>query len=341
MVYFDETTDMMGRYIVNLLVGVLKNDVPTKPYLISCKELDKTNYSTVSRFINNSLKTLWPAGAHDEKVLLMLSDAAPYMIKTGEALKVFYPNITHVTCLAHMLNRIAEKVREIHPNVNTLINNIKKSFLKLPSRVQMYREELPGVPLPPEPVITRWGTWIEAVIFNTDHYLGIKTVIGNLNNDSSASVEKCRQMFMLDSVKNDMIFIKSHFTDLVKAITNLEQSNLTLVESLQIVQTVLYKLTNIPGEKGNIIKTKVTQLCEKNKGYQMLEKVGNILSGNNENLPEHFTPSVVADMKFAPLTSVDVERSFSHYKHILSDRRTNMSSENIEKYIIINLYNKI
>jgi len=85
----------------------------------------------------------------------MLSDAAPYMLKTGDVLKVFYSKIIHTTCLAHMLNRIAEKVREIHPNVNKLINNIKKSFLKSPSRVQLYREELLGVPLPPEPVVTR------------------------------------------------------------------------------------------------------------------------------------------------------------------------------------------
>jgi len=266
----DETTDLKGRYIANLLVGVLKNDMPTQPYLISFKELDKTNHSTVSRFINNSLKTLWPLGGHDEKVLLMLSDAAPYMVKTGDVLKVFYPNIIHTTCLAHMLNRIAEKVREIYPNVNTLINNIKKSFLKAPSRVQLYREELPGVPLPPEPVVTRWGTWIEAVIFNTDHYLGIKTVIGKLDNDSAASVEKCRQMFMLDSVKNDMIYIKAHFTALVTAITNLEQSNLTLVSSLEIVQTIICKLTNIPGEKGIIIKTKVNQL------YQKKQRIPNV-----------------------------------------------------------------
>lgn len=34
----DETTDLKGRYIANLLVGVLKNDMPTQPYLISCKE---------------------------------------------------------------------------------------------------------------------------------------------------------------------------------------------------------------------------------------------------------------------------------------------------------------
>jgi hypothetical protein len=69
----------------------------------------------------------------------------------------------------------------------------------------------------------------------------------------------------------------------------------------------------------------VSQLCQKNKGNQMLVKVGNILSENNEDL-KYFTPSVVADVKFAPLTSVDAERSFCFYKYILSNRRTNMST---------------
>jgi hypothetical protein len=61
----------------------------------------------------------------------------------------------------------------------------------------------------------------------------------------------------------------------------------------------------------------------------MLVKVGNILYGNNENLPENFTPNVVVDMKFAPLISVDVECSFSFYKQILRDRKTNIGTVNI------------
>ncbi|KAL4098479.1 hypothetical protein QTP88_023084 [Uroleucon formosanum] len=112
----------------------------------------------------------------------------------------------------------------------------------------------------------------------------------NYKNLLKQWIEPYNKKDMLDSVKNDMIYIKAHFTDLVTAITNLEQSNLTLVSSLKIVQTIICKLTNIPGEKGIIIKTKVNQLYQKNKGYQMLEKVGNILCGNNEDLPENFTP---------------------------------------------------
>jgi len=338
----DETTDINGRYIANLLVGVLKCNTTTHPYLIACKELPKTNHSTVSRFINDGLKLLWPSGGHDENVILMLSDAAPYMVKTGEVLKVFYPNIIHVTCVAHMLNRIAEKVRDIHPNINKLINNVKKSFLKAPSRVQIYKELLPGKPLPPEPIITRWGTWIEAVIFTSHNYEGIKSVFERLNDDLSVCVLTCKELLSLDSIKNDLTFIQVHFSGLVYAIKNLEASNLTLIQSLEIVKNIMSELTKIPGDKGIIIKTKVTQLYEKNKGYQMLEKIGLVHSGNNEKqLPENLTPNLVANMKNAPLTSVDVERSFSLYKHILTDRRTNLTPEHMEQYIIVNSFHKV
>lgn len=336
----DETTDTNGRYIANLLVGVLKHDTPSQPYLLACKELPKTNHSTVSRFINDSLKILWPAGGNDENLRLFLSDAAPYMVKTGDALKVFYPNIIHVTCAAHMLNRVAEKVRELFPDVNKLINNVKKSFLKSPSRIQLYKEILPGLSLPPEPVITRWGTWIEAVIFNANNYEGIKTVIEKLDG-SSASVEICKKMFNSLSVKNDLAFIKINFSGLLKAIKNLEDTKLTLLQSLEIIKNIISELSNIQGDNGSTIKTKVSQLYHKNKGLQILEQIGLIISGNNEiQLPENFTISSVVNMKYAPLTSVDVERSFSLYKHILSDRRINMTPEHMEKYIVVNSYYK-
>jgi hypothetical protein len=56
-----------------------------------------------------------------------------------------------------------------------------------------------------------------------------------------------------------------------------------------------------------------------------LEQIGLIISGNNEiQLPENLNPCSMANMKYAPLTSVDVEISFNLYKHILSDRRTDM-----------------
>jgi hypothetical protein len=46
--------------------------------------------------------------------------------------------------------------------------------------------------------------------------------------------------------------------------------------------------------------------------------------------------SVISSFKFAPITWCHVERSFSSYKHslTLTDRRQNLTMENIEKYMV-------
>jgi hypothetical protein len=138
-------------------------------------------------------------GGNDEKVLLMLSDAAPYMTKTGDTLKVFYPNLIHVTCVAHMMNKVAEKVREMFSNVNKLISNLKKVFLKAPYHVQVHKEILPNVPISPESVLIRWGTWLEAVVFNCNNFEGLKNVIDKLSEEkSSFSIEKYKNMLHLN-----------------------------------------------------------------------------------------------------------------------------------------------
>lgn len=91
----------------------------TRSFLLTCKVSEKTNHSTVCQFVNDGLELLWPLGGNDEIVLLMLSDAAPYMLKTGQSLKIFYPNLIHVTRVAHMLG---SQKRCISLNANVGIN---------------------------------------------------------------------------------------------------------------------------------------------------------------------------------------------------------------------------
>jgi hypothetical protein len=86
--------------------------------LICSKVLHHTNNSTVARFVNDGLKKLWPTGVH-EKLLILYSDAAAYTLKAATALKVFYSNLIHFTCLVHGLQRLAEEVRAKSPPPNT------------------------------------------------------------------------------------------------------------------------------------------------------------------------------------------------------------------------------
>ena len=49
---------------------------------------------------------------------------------------------------------------------------------------------------------------------------------------------------------------------------------------------------------------------------------------------ELFLGNVLAQIKFFPIASCDVERSFSDYKSILTDKRTSFTPENLEMYVI-------
>ncbi|KAF0774038.1 DUF659 domain-containing protein, partial [Aphis craccivora] len=44
--------------------------------------------------------------------------------------------------------------------------------------------------------------------------------------------------------------------------------------------------------------------------------------------------------KFAPITSVDCERSFLIYKHLLTDRQHSFTEEKLKYHLIINFNNK-
>lgn len=76
-----------------------------------------------------------------------------------------YPNLLHLTCFNHGLNRVTEEIRACSDEVDQLVAALKQFFRKAPSRISLFKEMCPNLPLPPQPVITRWGTWLEAVEF--------------------------------------------------------------------------------------------------------------------------------------------------------------------------------
>jgi hypothetical protein len=98
------------------------------------------------------LQDLWPTRVNEKKMLIFCSDAAAYMLKAATALKVFYPSLIHFTCLAHGRQNVTKEVRAKFPQVNKLISMTKSVSERPTSR--SYKQRLPKVALPPEPVPT-------------------------------------------------------------------------------------------------------------------------------------------------------------------------------------------
>lgn len=333
----DESTDSMGRYIAHLMVGVLSEKVLPKSYLIASKQLEKTNALAVARFIQEELAAFFlPEAVPTDHLLLLLSDAAPYMVKAGNNLKIFYKNLIHVTCLAHGLNRVAEEIRKKFPLVNTLISSVKKVFIKAPTRVQFFKERLPNISLPPQPVLTRWGTWLEAAIYYADNFSQIKELISDLTDNSSQSLLEAKEACENKQIKQQLSFIKSNYSFVSKYLTQLEASSLPITESVQLIKHSESAFKSVKGETGEHIFEKFKSVLTKNNGYQFISKVAHTLMGNfDDSVDIDLDPKIIASLKNAPITSVDVERSFSIYKYMYSDRRHTFLLENFQQHLIV------
>ncbi|KAF0709761.1 Uncharacterized protein FWK35_00034572, partial [Aphis craccivora] len=203
--------------------------------------------------------------------------------------------------LAHALHRVAEEIRKHFPIVDDFISNMKKVFLKSPSRTVIFKTFAPDIPLPPSPVIARWGTWINASLYYCEHLSSIKI-------------------------------------SLPESIKLLETSGLPLKDSIKIVVDLQEKIQKSTSPIGKAIQTKLKMTLEKNSGFDTLKTISKIIDGtelDTNNLTDEFNMDDITYMKFSPITSVDVERSFSSYKTLLADNRRSYTFENLKESLIV------
>ena len=152
------------------------------------------------------------------------------------------------------LHRFAEHVRELHPKVDKLVANAKEVFLKSPSRIQHFKEIAPNLSLPPQPVLTRWGTWISAVLYYASNWDTLKLVFEGLNSDSASSIKIVKQLLEDVATRNNVSYFAMHFQKLPAAISSLEKKNLELAASFRIFEDPLQNLCDLPGKYSAEIK---------------------------------------------------------------------------------------
>ena len=331
----DETTDACGRYITNFIVGALSPTQSSTPFLLNTEALSAANHSTIAKFVVDSLNILWPARLENDKVLLFLSDAAPYMVKSGKALCVLFPKMVHVTCLAHAIHRVAEDIRDAFPTVDKLIATVKKVFVKAPYRVLRFKEMAPGVPLPPEPILTRWGTWIKAALYYAQHFEVVSKVIMDLDAEAAAAISAAQELVQNGEVRNNLIYIAANFHRIPESITKLETQGVALCDSLSVIESLRVDFDSGCGDAVKRANQKLQKTLEKNSGYEVMKTIAAVLEGKVVEAPEGLDLSDVAAYKFAPASSADVERSFSRFKNLLSDRRRLLTVEHIKWLLVI------
>ncbi|KAE9533432.1 hypothetical protein AGLY_009070 [Aphis glycines] len=338
-VSIDETTDSVRRNVANVIVGTLQPQNPSNMFVIHTEYLDKVNHSTIFQLFDKAMHILWGNCVKHNDVLLFVSDAAPYMKKAGDCIKALYPKLIHVTCLTHALHNVCEEVRAHYQDVDQLIEGMKKTFLKCLKRTAIFNEKCPELPNPPRPITTRWGTWIKAVQYYCKHFNELKSVIENFEEESQCVIV-VKQLFQNVSLQSNIVYISTNFGFLPDMITTLERKGESLTTCINIVLDAEKKLNEANGDIATATSGKLNRVLLKNKGWKQLLDINTILCGvsSNEINYHGFSLNEISCMINASITSVDVERSFSIYKNILSDNKVSFTSENLAKYMVVNSF---
>lgn len=315
----------------NVLVHILSSSKAFKPYLLASKRLAQTNAEAIQRLIMEAVDKF---GIEKNNVLMLVTDGAAYMIKAGKLLKNIYPNALHITCVVHAFYRVAEIIHNSYPDVDTLISTTKKIFLKAPHRIKEFRNSCPGIPLPPQPIITRWGTWLKAAFYYNTNFQAVASVVSKFDVKDSKAIGESQQLFANPQVAADLHTIQANYRIITAAIDQLQKASLSLNESLEIVYNVQKALQILTDEPGIRASMKINDVLIKNPDFAELRNI-------NQSIRDgHDVSALQQCLVNANITSVDVERSFSRYKAIYSEKRTRLKESTIEGILMMQMFSQ-
>lgn len=132
--------------------------------------------------------------------------------------------------------------------------------------------------LPPEPILTRWGTWIHAaILYYCENIKQIRSIVNQLDPDDAISIQMAQYVLLDKSLDVSLTYIKSNFGFLPKKIKCLEKSGLSLNDAITLIENAKVSLQKCNEQKSKSVyqkfnrvyyqKTKVTNLLLKYKKF--------------------------------------------------------------------------
>ncbi|XP_018496987.1 uncharacterized protein LOC108864945 [Galendromus occidentalis] len=164
----------------------------------------------------------------------------------------------------------------------------------------------------------------------------VESYVNTLDAAEAASIAATQQLLREDSVREQLAFIKANLGHLPQGIERLEEREVPLAESLEVFEGIIRVLDMIPNTAGERFRNKCKFVLSRNPDYERIRSIAQVLRGDSpDSSLEGFSPSELSAFKFAPITSVDVERSFSMLKYIRDDRRHSFTFENLKMVLVI------
>ena len=202
------------------------------------------------------------------------------MVAAALTLVTLYDRMVHVTCLAHGLHRVCEKIRLEYEEIDSLIASANQIFVKSLDRVSGFHFFAPDVPLPPEPVLTRWGTWLLEALYYSQNFESVYHFLNALDPEDAVCIRRAQELICGPQVRNQLAFISANSSQLIRAIASLEAQNLSLVESTGIISGVCDSINALTGIISLQVQEKLQNILTKIVGL-LFSKTSPLFSETN------------------------------------------------------------
>jgi hypothetical protein len=229
-VIVDETQDKKYRAVINILITPsaidypLNDDFRLKSILINTLFLNTTVDSNA--IVRETNKVLANSGLNFDKITAFVSDNAAYMIKAFKTFKVLWPNSIHITCHSHIFNLVAETFRYSFIEIDEFMAKMKSFFKKSRIRRKIYFETC-GKAIP-KTSLTRWNSWLEAIIIHENLFKFYGDLIKNLTTAkiSSPVIPILRRMIEKPILYQQIKFIKSISQPIIDAVLSTQRQDI-------------------------------------------------------------------------------------------------------------------
>jgi len=200
-----DESQVSGNLYLNILVGSV--DKPQHTYLWDCVSLTKSpNADVVIHTVDDAINSLACARSNFN---LLISDAARYMTSAAKTLHILYPKLFHITCCAHLLHNCAMKVRTHYDIVDQLIARVKAFTVK--NRAHQALFDVIGSP--PEPIVTRWASWLKAANYYCNNLPQVKEIVDNAEG-TGLIVLRAKEVLSNENLSHQLVEIKTCYTEL-------------------------------------------------------------------------------------------------------------------------------
>ena len=229
----DEAEIAKQNYI-SVLGGSL--DAPNRTFLVDCHPLDSGSNANSSIILHTVDDILQQLEIKRENFSLFLTDAARYVSLAGKTLKEFYPSLMQVTCVAHLLHNCAMRVRAHFKDTDQIIATMKTATIKNKDRKKDFHDA--GLPSRPDPVITRWATWLRAALYYSENLPAVRTIVNNWTS-AGLLVSRAKDAINVEDLMLDLVKINQYRT-LAANVEFLEGSACTITEAYGLLKNMQF-----------------------------------------------------------------------------------------------------